>query len=486
MDVAVELLTATAAAPAVRPLVVDLDGTLIRSDLLIETAFAELGRQPLSGFRLLRALISGKAALKHLLAETAELDPATLPYDEVVLDRIRQARAQGRPVWLASASNARLVGAIADHLGLFDGWLASDATNNLAGVIKARALAERFGHGGFDYIGNDTADLPVWAEAGHALAIRTSPRVARRLAAIHPDAEHLPSARASLKTWLKLMRVHQYAKNALVFVPLLTAHAFTPEALLQSILALLAFSLCASSVYLLNDLLDLAADRAHLTKRRRPLASGMIPLMDGILAVPVLFLASLAVAIVVSPTFLGVLLGYFALTTAYSLVLKRKMLIDAVALALLYAFRVVGGAVAINVAISEWLIAFSLFIFMALALVKRYIELSSLLDRSLPDPSNRNYKTGDLPIVAALAAASGFNAVTILTLYLSSDAVHSLYNHPQLLWLLCPVLMFWFGRVLLMAHRRLMHDDPIVFALRDRVSRHVLLASVGIVLAATF
>ena len=282
------------------------------------------------------------------------------------------------------------------------------------------------------------------------------------------------------------MRVHQYAKNALVFVPLLTAHAFTPEALLQSILALLAFSLCASSVYLLNDLLDLAADRAHLTKRRRPLASGMIPLMDGILAVPVLFLASLAVAIVVSPTFLGVLLGYFALTTAYSLVLKRKMLIDAVALALLYAFRVVGGAVAINVAISEWLIAFSLFIFMALALVKRYIELSSLLDRSLPDPSNRNYKTGDLPIVAALAAASGFNAVTILTLYLSSDAVHSLYNHPQLLWLLCPVLMFWFGRVLLMAHRRLMHDDPIVFALRDRVSRHVLLASVGIVLAATF
>ena len=467
MDVAVELLTATAAAPAARPLVVDLDGTLIRSDLLIETAFAELGRQPLSGFRLLRALISSKAALKHLLAETAEFDPATLPYDEVVLDRIRQARAQGRPVWLASASNARLVGAIADHLGLFDGWLASDATNNLAGVIKARALAERFGHGGFDYIGNDTADLPVWAEAGHALAIRTSPRVARRLAAIHPDAEHLPSARASLKTWL-------------------TAHAFTPEALLQSILALLAFSLCASSVYLLNDLLDLAADRAHLTKRRRPLASGMIPLMDGILAVPVLFLASLAVAIVVSPTFLGVLLGYFALTTAYSLVLKRKMLIDAVALALLYAFRVVGGAVAINVAISEWLIAFSLFIFMALALVKRYIELSSLLDRSLPDPSNRNYKTGDLPIVAALAAASGFNAVTILTLYLSSDAVHSLYNHPQLLWLLCPVLMFWFGRVLLMAHRRLMHDDPIVFALRDRVSRHVLLASVGIVLAATF
>ena len=486
MDVAVELLAAPAAASAARPLVVDLDGTLIRSDLLIETAFAELGRRPLSGFRLLRALAAGKAALKHLLAETADLDPATLPYDEVVLDRIRQARAQGRPVWLASASNARLVEAIAGHLGLFDGWLASDATNNLAGAAKAQALAERFGHGGFDYIGNDTADLPVWAEAGHALAIRTSPRVGRRLAAIHPDAEHLPSARASLKTWLKLMRVHQYAKNALVFVPLLTAHAFTPEALLQSILALLAFSLCASSVYLLNDLLDLAADRAHLTKRRRPLASGMIPLMDGILAVPILFLASLAVAIAVSPAFLAVLLGYFALTTAYSLVLKRKMLVDAVALALLYAFRVVGGAVAINVAISEWLIAFSLFIFMALALVKRYIELSTLLDRALPDPSNRNYKTGDLPIVASLAASSGFNAIIILTLYLSSDAVHSLYNHPQLLWLLCPVLMFWFGRVLLMAHRRLMHDDPIVFALRDRVSRYVLVASVGIVLAATF
>jgi 4-hydroxybenzoate polyprenyltransferase len=248
-------------------------------------------------------------------------------------------------------------------------------------------------------------------------------------------------------------------------------------------LAAIAFSLCASSVYILNDLVDLQADRTHPTKRQRPLANGTIPLLNGVLAIPVLLIASLLVAASVSLPFLGVLLGYFALTTAYSFVLKHKMLVDAVALAMLYTIRVVGGAVAIDVVVSEWLLAFSMSIFMSLALIKRYIELSIRLAANMPDPLDRNYKIGDLTIIAALAAAAGFNAVTVFALYISTYSVRELYSRPGLLWLACPVLMYWIGRSLMMAHRGLMDDDPIVFALKDRIS-FLTIAVIGVLVLA--
>ncbi len=214
----------------------------------------------------------------------------------------------------------------------------------------------------------------------------------------------------------------------------------------------------------------MSADRAHRSKRHRPLASGAIPPIDAIYAVPLLFGASALIAASVSLPFLAVMLGYFLLTTAYSFVLKRKMLIDVVALAMLYAMRVVGGAVAIGVIVSEWLLAFSMFMFASLALIKRYVELAARADAELPAPANRNYKIDDLQIVGALAAAAGLNAVTVFQLYISSSTVHELYRHPQLLWLICPILMYWISRALLMAHRRHLDDDPIVFALRDRNS----------------
>jgi 4-hydroxybenzoate polyprenyltransferase/phosphoserine phosphatase len=458
---------------------VDLDGTLIRSDLLIETGFAKVCRDPSSVHSILLALMHGKANLKHHLALTADLDPALLPYDDAVLDCIRQAIDAGRAVYLVSASNQILVQAVAEHLGVFSGWFASDQTVNLSGDAKAARLVAAFGERGFDYIGNDAADLAVWAHARKAIAIRVDARVSKRLAKLDVDVQHLDSPRPSWRTWAKLLRVHQFAKNALIFVPLLTSHLFTVNALVSDAMAFVAFSLCASSVYILNDLADLQADRSHRSKKFRPLASGAIPLIQGLYAAPLLFATAVALAAAVSVEFLAVLLSYFALTTAYSFFLKRKMLVDVLTLAILYVVRVIAGAVAIEVVVSEWLLAFSMFMFVSLALIKRYVELTTRLDSGLPDPTNRNYKQGDVDVVAALAAAAGFNAVTVFALYISSPAVHDLYRRPQLLWLICPILLYWISRALLMAHRRFMDDDPITFALKDKNS---LIAAVLIAL----
>jgi 4-hydroxybenzoate polyprenyltransferase/phosphoserine phosphatase len=464
------------------PLVVDLDGTLLKSDLLVEAFFKRAGRNPSSLLALLPALRHSKARLKDVLAQTVDFDPASLPYDEAVIGLIREALTAGRPVYLASASNARFVSAIADHFGFFSGWFGSDAITNVSGRNKASLLVETFGERGFDYIGNDQADLPVWAAASKRIGIRTPARLNKQLAAIGVEIVDAPEP--TFKTWLKLLRVHQYAKNSLVFLALLTAHKFDLGSMFACVLAAIAFSLCASSAYIFNDLVDLSADRGHPTKKSRPLAAGAIPIMQGVIAVPILFLCAATLAAFVSLQFLAILLFYFALTNAYSCWLKRKMLIDVVVLAMLYTLRVIAGAVAINVMVSEWLLAFSMFIFAALALIKRYIELTTRLDRDLPDPTNRNYRLDDVQIVAALAGAAGFNAVTVFALYISSDTVHALYRHPQFLWLVCPILMYWISRTLMMAHRRWVHDDPIVFALKDRVSIIAAVSIVAIMLVA--
>jgi 4-hydroxybenzoate polyprenyltransferase/phosphoserine phosphatase len=453
-----------------RPLVVDLDGTLLRSDMLIETTFSQIGNSLNLIKRFLGLSVRNKATLKHVLGETAIIEPATLPYDAVVMARIRDAKAAGRKVYLASASNAIVVSAIANQLTCFDGWFASTETVNLKGEAKARLLVETFGSHGFDYIGNDFADLPVWAHAEHPIVVRGSKKVAQRLAASAPNAEYLSAATPSLRDWLKLARVHQYAKNALVFLPLLTSQSFSLHSILTACLGALAFSLCASSTYMFNDLIDLAADRRHPTKRDRPLASGDIPLGNALTVAPVLFAGAFIIAASVSWSFVAVLFIYWVMTTAYSLWLKRKLFVDVVVLASLYTVRVIGGAVAIDVVATEWLLAFSLMIFTCLALTKRYIELGTLRDANLKAPSNRNYRLEDMDIIVALAGAAGFNAITVFCLYISSDSVRHLYRHPQMLWLVTPVLMFWICRLLIMAGRRQVNDDPIVFALHDRIS----------------
>ena len=421
--------------------------------------------------------------MKAEIAGETPIDAAHLPYDERVLSLIRDARAAGQPVYLASASNERYVRGVADHLGLFDGWFASTDNENLSSSAKAKRLVEAFGENGFDYIGNDKADLPVWSRANRRLAVDPSPSVKAALKAIDPAALVLEPQTGGLRAWLKLLRVHQWAKNALVFVPAFASHRFDIAAIVDATLGAVAFSLAASTVYIVNDLVDLDADRRHRTKKLRPLAAGTVSIRHALIVTPMLLAGALGLGFLVSPAFVGVLLLYLALTTAYTFYLKRQMMVDIIVLASLYTLRVIAGAVAVSAVPSEWILAFSMFMFTALALVKRYVELAARLDAALPDPTNRNYRKSDLPVLGALSAASGFNAVTVFALYISSDTVHHLYRHPQALWLICPVLMYWVGRALMMADRRLMDDDPLLFALKDRISLTAF-ALIGLIMIA--
>ncbi|MFT4119737.1 UbiA family prenyltransferase [Bradyrhizobium sp.] len=421
-------------APA-RTLLIDLAGALLRSELACEAFFADVGR---SLARLRAGGSLAPAALQDVLAR-ADVDYAHLPYDAEVLNQALAARARGVRIYLVAGRFADHAAGIAAHLG-FDGVVAPDA------------LAE--GSAPFD---------PAHAE-------RVEGRNGGR--------------RAGLATWIKALRVYQYAKNTLVFVPAITAHQMTLAALGDALLAFLAFSACASGAYLMNDLFDLAADRQHPTKRHRALAAGDLPISSALLAIPALWLFAIAASLCISPLFLGVLGAYLATTIAYSLVLKRKMLVDVVTLAGLYTLRIIAGAVGVGVVLSEWLLIFSLFVFTSLALIKRFSELSMRQGAGLADPSNRDYRITDLQIIAAMAAASGMNAVTVFSLYVSSPAVTPLYSRPWMLWLLNPLLLYWFGRALMMAHRREMPDDPIIYTFRDSASRITVAAMICIMLAA--
>lgn len=468
------------------PLVVDLDGTLLRSDLLIETAFRRLGSNPVAAVGMLRALKNGKAALKHFLCKDADCAPATLPYDETVLGIIHRARNAGRKIYLASASYESFVSAIATHLGIFDGFFATTPLVNLSGQEKAQCLIDKFGLGKFDYIGNDAADLPVWKAARHPIAIRTSRSVTAKLHEMAPEALFLDHKRPSLKGWAKQLRVHQYAKNALVFLPMFAAHMFDVASLLTATLAAASFCFAASACYILNDLVDLTDDRAHRTKKDRALAKGDIPLIHAVIAVPVLLVLAAILSLSISGAFAGVLATYFILTTFYTLHLKQILLVDVLTLSGLYTIRMFGGAVALGIGLSSWLMVFSLSIFLSLALMKRFVEIAARIDSKLPSPANRDYENTDLTMLAALSAAAGFNAVTVLALYVSGYAVSSLYTHPDLLLFACPILAYWIGRALILAQRREMQDDPVVFALKDPMSRVSGLAMLAVFVAASW
>ncbi|EKT4072087.1 UbiA family prenyltransferase [Stenotrophomonas maltophilia] len=465
-------------------LCVDLDGTLLRSDLLYESLLTLLAGNPLYVFLLPFWLLRGKAALKREIASRVTLPVEWLPYDERVLDLVRTT--QQRPRVLCSASDQRLVEAIALHLGLFDEVMASDGRRNLAGPHKAEALNARFGAGGYDYIGNAKVDLHVWKHAEGAYVTNAGNSLATAAAGVTTVLGHWPDQGGGLRSWIKALRIYQWAKNLLVLVPLLTAHRFfDPTSLFEAAVAFFAFGLCASGVYLLNDLLDLTPDRQHARKRKRPFAAGDLPLLHGLLAAPLLTLAGFALALWNSPAFALVLLVYYVMTLMYSFVLKRIVMIDVVMLAALYTIRIIGGAVAIGAELSFWLLAFSMFIFLSLALVKRYTELAVMSGSGKQKVAGRGYDVSDLPLIQSLGAAAGYIGILVFALYINSPDSLELYRNPRVLWLLCPVLLYWISRVWIIAHRGGMHDDPIVFAARDRVSLIVALVSILIVAGAT-
>jgi 4-hydroxybenzoate polyprenyltransferase/phosphoserine phosphatase len=470
------------------PLYVDLDGTLVATDTLWESFLLFLAHRPLSAWRVPAWLVRGRAVFKHEIAQRVALPPESLPYRPEVLGLIAEARARGAEVILATAADEVLAQSVAEHVGQFDGVLASDGDANLKGARKLAAIRAHAGDRPFAYVGNDSTDIPILAAATVGFLTAASPALARLFTHRHPSVRLLGETTGNRRAMLRLIRPQQWVKNILVLVPLLLSHLVLElPRLASAISAMVAFSFCASAVYVVNDLLDVHADRLHPRKRRRPIAAGEVTIPQAALLALGLVVAALALAVTTLPiTFVGVLALYFATSQAYSLVLKRIPVLDVIVLAGLYALRLLAGAVATGVSISAWLLAFALFFFLSLAYVKRYTELTLLRERGEGGSARRGYEVPDLELVRSVGPASGYLSVLVLALYTSSEAVRALYPHPQFLWLLGPILLFWISRVWLLAHRGQMHDDPIVFAVKDRTSYVVGALALAIGLAATF
>jgi len=452
-------------------LVVDLDGTLLRSDMLYESFWSSFSSNWSSPFRCILALGRGRAALKQFLATASQIDVATLPYDPEIIERVRRWRAEGGRAALVTATDQTLAEAIAEHLGIFDEVHGSDGTENLKGVRKARFLCERFGEGSYTYMGDSQADLPVWDSAAGAITVNAPSPLRKQAEQVAQQVEHLQTQERSVVPYIKALRPHQWLKNILIFLPMLAAHQLDAATFLSALLAFISFSLTASSVYVLNDLLDLAADRGHPSKCKRPFAAGSIPIAHGSWMAGGMLLGGALVAALLGPAFFLVMCVYYVLTTAYSLSLKRKIVIDICVLAGLYTMRIIAGGVATGLPLSVWLLAFSVFIFFALAAVKRQAELIVSAEQGKLTASGRGYHVEDLPIISMIGIGAGFVSVLVMALYVNSPAVLELYPTPEALWGICSVLLYWITRMVVITHRGGMHDDPVVFAARDRISQ---------------
>jgi 4-hydroxybenzoate polyprenyltransferase/phosphoserine phosphatase len=471
---------------ALVPLCVDLDGTLILSDLLLESMLLLIKRNPLYLLRIPLWLLRGKAVLKAEIAARVTVNPAALPYNRELIEWLRSEWAAGRRLWLCTASNERLAQGVAEHLGFFEGVIASDQSTNLAGERKAARLVERFGERGFDYCGNERRDLAIWRHANGAIVTRGGASLERDAARNAPVLCSFPFRVNRPRALFRALRPHQWAKNALILVPLLAAHvAGDPRALTAGVLAVVAFCLCASSVYILNDLLDLEADRAHQRKSRRPFAAGDLSILAGLVLAPILLGLAVLITVFLPAKFQLVFATYYLLTLAYSFTLKGRVLVDAMTLAGLYTLRIIAGAAAVGVALSFWLLLFSVFLFLSLAFVKRFAELDALRRQQRLRAEGRDYQVEDLPLLQSLGTASGYLSVLVLALYINSPAIEALYRRPKLVWMLCALMLYWISRVWMKAQRGSMHDDPIVFALKDRVSLMIGLLAVLTVAAAT-
>ncbi len=467
------------------PVAVDMDGTLIATDAMVEGAFLMLKRDPLNAARMIAWLSKGKQRLKARIAEETGLDVTHLPYRPQVLEYLQAVHAQGRRIVLATAGNARVAHQVASHLGLFDAVLASDDDVNLAGESKRRRLVAEFGERGFDYVGSAGADIAVWRSARSAVLVGGSAGLRRQVAAVTEIGLVIDKNEATALDYLRSLRLHHWLKNLLLFTPLIAAHQLGDVPLLaREVLAFLAFGLCASSVYLLNDLTDLEADRHHPHKRDRPIPSGRVPLGLILPMLPVLMAAGLGLSLMLPAGFLAVVGGYLILNLAYSLRLKAIPILDVLILSVLYTLRLIGGSVATGIWLSPWLLTFSMFLFLSLALSKRYAELMTMRAVEGARARARGYQLDDAELLASLGGGAGYIAVLVLALYIESGTGHALYGRPQILWALCVLLLYWVSHLWLTAHRKRLHDDPLVFALRDPVSRILMVLMALIYLAA--
>lgn len=467
---------AGASSPAAReprqpvpPLVVDLDGTLVASDLVLESLLILAKRSLRRLFAVLLSLREGRARFKQRLAREALPDAHTLPYNRALIAFLRAEKDQGRRLILATGADAAAAQAVADELGLFDEVFASDGATNLSGPKKRDRLVAAFGAQAFDYAGNSRADAPVFAAARHAVLADPAPRLVRDLERTTEIAQVFVAEPPNRDTYLHALRIHHWTKNLLVFLPLIAAHQLYDGLLsARALIAFLAFSLCASSIYLVNDLLDLADDRAHPSKRERMLASGRLPLTRALALAPILAVAAFAVAFPLSHPFGDTLALYYALMLAYCLRLRGLMVVDALAVAGGYALRVVGGAVAVGLAVSPWETMFSFLFFFGLTLLKRYAELVTMHGMHGLSGKARAYLVQDGARVAIFGCSAGYSALLLMGYYINTE--QAAYPRHDLLWLLWVLLLYWFSHMWLMAGRGRINGDPVAFALRDRTS----------------
>lgn len=458
-------------------LVVDLDGTLVKTDTLIEMILLFLRQSPSKFLWVFIWIFQGRSRLKYELSIRVPLDPRTLPYNHEVLDYIKSRMEKGSQVVLATGATELVARSISNHLNIFKDVLSSSIDLNLTGAKKRDALISRYGKGKFDYIGNDSADINVWLASNRIILVNASTSTKKRILKKAQLINLMPVEILSnyqvlnFKAWIRALRLHQWSKNLLIFIPLILSHnLLNADMLLSSIKAFLAFGLCASATYVINDLLDLKDDRIHPTKFIRPFARGDIKITHGIFSIIALAFLSALLATTVNANFSYMLLIYAVFTLSYSIWIKRIVLLDVFMLAILYTLRIFSGSVAINISESLWLLSFSIFIFLSLALIKRYSELRRAVDIGKMTVNGRDYKHDDLPLLVSMGISSGSIAPLILLIYINNGPSGILYADPHVLWVIALIILFWIARVWLLALRNQVNDDPVIFALNDKVS----------------
>jgi 4-hydroxybenzoate polyprenyltransferase/phosphoserine phosphatase len=459
----------------------DLDGTLIKADLLWECIVLLLKTRPWILLMIPLWTIQGRAVLKRKLAQRVPLQPDTLPYRSDVIEFLSSQRKNGQTLVLVTAADKSLADKVAAHLGIFDEVYASEGGTNLKGRAKAELLESKFGQSGFEYLGDSKSDLAVWkaARVGHVVG---TPKLVRQASSVTAVQRVFAVQSPTLKTWVRALRGHHWAKNILLFLPLILAHKVQPQPWLMSCIGFVLFGLCASSLYLLNDLLDLHSDRAHPWKSSRPLAAGETSIQTGLLVSLFLISVALGLGFLFSTSFGLILTTYALLTVWYSVQIKRVVLLDVFVLSSFYTIRIWAGGLISHTFLSQWFLAFSLFFFLSLAMAKRYSELLHAEELVKSGNSGRAYRPADRELISTLGVGSCFSSVVILSLYVHSQEILALYRRPEPLLLLCPVVLYWLSRVWLRAHRGELHEDPVTLAIRDPLS-YILAAFTLIIIA---
>ena len=463
------------------PLVVDLDGTFINTDLLHEGIILLFKKNPLYIFLCLFWLTKGKACFKKNIFARVNLRYDLLPCNPELLVFLHKEYCKGRKLILATASPQVCARKIGEIYPIFDEIYGTKKIN-LKGTNKLKVLIDEFGAFKFDYIGNSKPDLRIFTSSRYSYLVNPSKSLEKKTKSVSNLKHSWKSQKVGLKDYLKAIRAYQWIKNLLIFVPLITSHSFSSvSVILQATWAFFAFSFAASAGYIINDILDLDSDRAHPGKKFRPFASGKLSIPRGLSLAFILLVTGLFIAMQLNFFFSVILTTYFVISLSYSIYFKKILLYDVFILALLYSIRVFAGAVVISVSVSFWLIAFSIFIFLSLAFVKRYSELMKISNNRGLEDRGREYRMGDLGLLQIMGIVSGFLSVVVFSLYINSPEVYELYTYPKILWAISLLFLFWISRIWVITNRGNMTDDPIVFTIKDPHS-YFIFSIVGLII----